>query len=144
MSLKIERLSSKFVLDVVRIESELIAKTSAESVEKTISSNYIHYFVLLEEDEVCGFLECSIIAPESELFEIAIDKKFQGRGFSKTLMDFYLNFANQNGCDTIFLEVNNMNMKALNLYRKYGFSEYGKRKNYYGENQDAILMKRMI
>ena len=102
------------------------------------------YFLLLNEDELYGFLECSISAPESELYDIAIDKKVQGNGYSKLLMDYYLDFLKTKKCDTVFLEVNNMNMKAINLYKKYGFCEYGQRKNYYGENQDAILMKLKI
>ena len=47
------------------------------------------------------------------------------------------------GCDTILLEVNTMNYKAISLYEKYGFKEYGTRKNYYG-NSDAILMKKEL
>jgi ribosomal protein S18 acetylase RimI-like enzyme len=36
--------------------------------------------------------------------------------------------------------VNTNNIKAINLYTKFGFVEYSRRKNYYGDN-DAILMK---
>ena len=59
-------------------------------------------------------------------------------------MDFYLSFSKEKGSDTIFLEVNSINMKAISLYKKYGFCEYGRRKNYYGNQEDAILMKLKI
>ena len=58
-------------------------------------------------------------------------------------MNFYLELAKRKGCDTILLEVNSMNNKAINLYKKFGFVAYGERKNYYGEN-DAILMKLQV
>lgn len=143
IELRVVSLSKKYISDVARLESNLIAKTSEEKIAATLDSEILFYFVLLDGNRVCGFLECSVIAPESELFDVAIDEEFQGRGYSKILMDFYLNFAKEKGCDTIFLEVNNMNMKAIGLYQKYGFTEYGRRKNYYGSN-DAILMKRKI
>lgn len=144
MSLKVELLTSKYVQVVAKLESELISKISESAIESSMKNESIHYFVLIDGDDVCGFLQCSILEPESELYEIGIDKKYQGKGYSKILMDYYLEFAKINSCDTIFLEVNNINIKAINLYKKYGFCEYGLRKNYYGSNQDAILMKLKI
>ncbi len=144
MNVKIASLTIEYIEDVARIESELIAKTSKEAIAKTLDSKTIFYFVLLVENRVVGFLQCSIIAPESELYEIGIDKNFQGKGYANKLMDYYLEFAKLQGCETILLEVNKMNVKAISLYKKFGFCEYGERKNYYGVNQDAVLMKLKI
>lgn len=143
MKLRVEPLSEKYVSIVADLESKLIAKTTKEKVLATIESNTTFYFVLLDDEVVCGFLECSIIAPESELYDVAVDEEFQGKGYSKILMDYYLAFAKNKCCDTVYLEVNNINMKAISLYKSYGFSEYSRRKNYYGSN-DAILMKLKI
>ena len=55
-------------------------------------------------------------------------------------MDYLFDICKQRNCNTIFLEVNTINYKAINLYNKYGFKQYSLRKNYYGNN-DAILMK---
>ena len=38
------------------------------------------------------------------------------------------------------LEVNENNVKALKLYKKTGFEKIFVRKNYYGNNEDAIIM----
>ncbi len=141
MGLIIEPICKSQIDEVAKIESELIKKIDASEIEKTIGSDKYFYFVLRDENEICGFLEGMLLPPESELFEIAIKTNFQGRGYSKLLLEFYLKFAKEKGCDTIFLEVNNINQKAINLYKKFGFFEYARRKNYYGENQDAILMK---
>lgn len=143
MNLKIEKLSKKYVEEVAKLESDLISSISNSSVEKTIDNNTISYFVLLDNEIVIGFLQGQIISPEAEIFEIAIAENFQGRGYSKLLIDFFIDLAKKNFCETIFLEVNSINMKAQNLYKKYGFCEYGIRKKYYGIN-DAILMKLKI
>ena len=45
---------------------------------------------------------------------------------------------------TIFLEVGQNNIAAINLYLKFGFEQYGIRKEYYKNKENAILMKRQI
>ena len=139
-NLKIEKLTNEYVQKVFELETQLIGKASRDSIEKTLSNETLSYYVLLNENVVVGFFECLIIAPEAELFDIAVKDEFQGKGYSKILMDYFLNLAKQASCDTVFLEVNSINHKALNLYRKYGFVQFDVRKKYYGDN-DAILMK---
>ena len=82
----------------------------------------------------------SIVLDEAELFDIAVDLSYQGKGLSKILMEHFMNICKEKQVRTIFLEVNTNNIKAINLYTKFGFVEYSRRKNYYGDN-DAILMK---
>lgn len=140
---KIEKLSEKYVDDVFDLEQRLLGKVDKRSILNTIDSDSLNYFLLLNDDKLIGFFECSIIVPEIELFDIVIDKDFQGNGYSKLLMDYLVKFGKNNKCDTIFLEVNIMNYKAINLYEKYGFEKYSIRKKYYGDN-DAVLMKLVL
>ncbi len=41
----------------------------------------------------------------------------------------------------IFLEVNELNLPAIQLYKKNGFQIIGNRKNYYKEKEDALILK---
>ena len=41
---------------------------------------------------------------------------------------------------SITLEVNDKNLPAINLYLKSGFKKVGLRKNYYGLDENAIIM----
>lgn len=125
---------------VCEIESSLIGQTTEEKIRNTIESSTLFYYVLKLENQVIGFYECSIISPEAELFDIAISKDFQGQGYSNLLMQNLIDVCKKCGCNTIFLEVNSINHKAIKLYEKFGFNKYSLRKNYYGDN-DAILMK---
>lgn len=140
----IEKLRDHDAEKVCEIENQLLGKTDAEKIRSTISSSSLSYYVLKNNKQVIGFFECLILPPEAELYDIAIIPKFQGKGYSKILMDYFVQVAKEKGCETIFLEVNNINKVALSLYTKYGFEVYNTRKNYYGENQDAILMKKSL
>ena len=139
-NLKIERLTEEFVDEVALIENELIGSSSNDTIRKTIESETLDYYLLFVENELVGFFEVSIITPEAELFDIAVKKEFQGKGYGTILMQEFLKLVSEKMCDTVFLEVNNINNKAIALYKKFGFKQYDVRKNYYGDN-DAILMK---
>ena len=41
------------------------------------------------------------------------------------------------------LEVNEKNVKALKLYEKIGFERISIRKNYYGKNENAMIMMKI-
>ena len=56
-------------------------------------------------------------------------------------MNTALNLCKKNNVIDINLEVRASNIKAQNLYKKFGFIEEGIRKKYYEDNkEDAILM----
>ena len=56
-------------------------------------------------------------------------------------MDFLIEYSNNNNIINITLEVNENNISAINLYKKYKFDLVSKREKYYKAN-DAILMIR--
>lgn len=139
----VKKLSINEVDKVYELEKKYIGECDIKSIENTIESSTLSYYVLFKDNDVIGFFECSIISPEAELYDIVIDEKYQGLGYSKILMDYFLNLVKESRVETIFLEVNSINNKAISLYSKYGFKEYSIRKKYYGDN-DAILMKKEI
>ena len=140
MSYTISKMTNDEVSDVFNLEQELLGTSSIKSISETLESNTLSYYVLKLDNEIIGFFEVSIISPECELYDIAIKKDYQGKHLSNLLMDKLILICKENLCETIFLEVNSINYKAISLYEKYGFKSYLIRKNYYGEN-DAILMK---
>ena len=137
---KIVPLEMKYVDDVFLIEKTFFDLQNSSVIEDSLKSETLNYFVLLDGEKVVGFYECSIVLDEAELFDIAVDLRYQGKGLSKFLMEHFMNICKEKQVRTIFLEVNTNNIKAINLYTKFGFVEYSRRKNYYGDN-DAILMK---
>ena len=128
------------VENVFEIEKTFFDVTTNQTILSSFDSKNLFYFVLFLDDEIVGFLEGSIVLDEAELFEIAIKKDYQGKKLSLKLMDYFLSYCKEKNVETVFLEVNIVNTKAINLYEKYGFEKYSIRKKYYGDN-DAVLMK---
>ena len=83
-----------------------------------------------------------------DIFEVAIKKEYQGRGFGeKLLTESMRNLVENKVIDNInfsenkfLLEVNENNVNALKLYKKIGFEKISVRKNYYGNNENAVIM----
>ena len=115
---------------------------SLESVREGLESSLDTWLVLKEMEGVLGYCVFRIIAGEGELLRIAVSPEFQGRGLSKKLMDQMVEYSRKKKAETMFLEVRESNEKARNLYRSYGFSEEGIRKDYYRNPvENAVIMK---
>lgn len=115
---------------------------SLNAVREGLESSLDTWLVLKEEEAVLGYCVFRIISGEGELLRVAVSPEFQGRGLSKKLMDQMVEYSRKMKAETIFLEVRESNVKARNLYRSYGFSEEGIRKDYYRNPvENAVIMK---
>lgn len=138
--IEIKKLDENDIENVFELEKTFFPVTEKKSILDALKSDTLFYFSIFVDDIFVGFMECSVVLDEAELYEIAIKKEYQGKGLSKLLMNFLFDFLREKNVRTIFLEVNKINNKAISLYNKFGFCQYSVRKNYYGDN-DAILMK---
>ena len=77
---------------------------------------------------------------EAEIMDIAVHKNYRMQGIASQMLAYMINEAKLMNIKRINLEVNEKNLPALNLYKKFGFIEIGRRKKYYGD-LDAILMR---
>lgn len=98
-------------------------------------------YTALDDGKLAAYLIGRVIAPEGEIYRIAVSKEHRRRGLGYRLLSFALKSERGNGLETTFLEVRSKNDAALALYRAYGFRECGKRKNYYhNPDDDAVVM----
>lgn len=91
---------------------------------------------------VAGFAVASLLPPEAELEIIAVAPTAQRRGLARQL--FFSLAAELRTAEVfgIMLEVRATNQPALELYRRLGFEETGRRPRYYHDPvEDAILMR---
>ena len=86
------------------------------------------------------------ITDNLEIINLYVDEEYQGMGFGSIIMDFVIDICEQNNIENLSLEVRSSNIKARNLYKKYGLKESHIRKDYYvdenKETEDAIVMVR--
>ena len=95
------------------------------------------------DGKVVGFISYSIIYDRAELDYIYVEKNYRKNSIASALMKFCLENVIENDCQNITLEVNVHNDGAINLYKKFGFSDVAIRRNYY-HGEDALLMIREL
>ena len=139
----VHEMGQKDITGVSKIEKRCFSDSwSPEAVREGLESSLDTWLVLKEEEGVLGYCVFRIIAGEGELLRIAVSPELQGRGLSKKLMDRMVEYSKKKKAEPMFLEVRESNEKARNLYRSYGFSEEGIRKNYYQDPvENAVIMK---
>lgn len=106
---------------------------------------YALYVVLEIEDKIHGYVGMWI-TDNLEIINLYVDEEYQGMGFGSILMEFVIDICEQSNISNLSLEVRSSNIKAINLYEKYGLTKSHIRKNYYvnenKETEDAIVMVR--
>jgi ribosomal-protein-alanine N-acetyltransferase len=100
-------------------------------------------FTALEDGKVIAYVIGRLIAPEGEIYRVAVAPHKRQRGIGYRLLDYAVKTSKGQGLERLFLEVRSRNIPARKLYTAYGFKEIGVRKNYYKDPQDdAIVMLR--
>lgn len=101
---------------------------------KKINDYYIGY---MDNDILVAFLNYSIYYERVEINYIFVEPKYRRRNIATKMLNFMLEKIEK--LENITLEVRQSNYGAIELYKTFGFRECAIRKNYYG-NEDAILM----
>jgi len=93
------------------------------------------------DGRVVAMLVAWLIVDEVHIATVATHPDFRKQGIGKNLLVYVLRSAKEEGALTSFLEVRESNLAALEMYRKFGYVESGRREKYYHDNgEDAILM----
>ena len=95
---------------------------------------------------IIGFAVSRMAKDEAEILSIAVDARHRGRGLSRKLLLTHLGHLAGHGVRIVFLEVEENNKPARQLYNRAGFTVNGRRERYYkqshGEPLNALLMRR--
>lgn len=101
---------------------------------------------LLAARQTAGFIISRMAADEAEILSVAIAANQRGRGLSRNLLNHHLGYLLGHGIQRVFLEVEENNAPAVNLYQRAGFRTVGKREQYYrgadGKKLNALVMQR--
>jgi ribosomal protein S18 acetylase RimI-like enzyme len=112
---------------------------------KNISSAF--YLVFLE-NSLIGYLKINLPGAQTELIDsksieierIYLIKKQQGKGFGENLIDFVIQIASSEHLYRIWLGVWSKNEKAIDFYKKIGFTEFDKRLFKLGDDEQLDFL----
>ncbi|MDI9231380.1 ribosomal protein S18-alanine N-acetyltransferase [Staphylococcus caprae] len=140
--LNIRKMNVEDVPQVFDIERESFNDSSwtIDAFYHEIEHNqFANYFVIEYDDKIIGYLGLWIVIDQAQITTVAIKEQFRGYGLGQLLLKYVKNYASHT-CEVMSLEVRLDNEVAQHVYKNLGFQYGGKRKNYYGEGEDALVM----
>lgn len=98
-------------------------------------------YIYVKDNKIIAFISYLILYERAELNYIYVDPNYRKQHIASTLMDDMFRNCQKSGVNSIDLEVNVSNEKAINLYKKYGFKIVNIRKNYYNGFDAYVMLK---
>ncbi|SHI32401.1 ribosomal-protein-alanine N-acetyltransferase [Roseomonas rosea] len=87
-----------------------------------------------------GFILARAVAGEAEVLTLAVDPSQRRQGLGGRLLAAALAESARRGAETLFLEVSEANAPARALYARASATEIGRRRRYYADGSDALVL----
>ena len=100
------------------------------------------YGLIAAAGEPAGLVLWRLAADEAEILTIAVLPPWRRAGLGGRLLEAAAESCRDGRAGRLFLEVAAGNAAGLALYRRHGFHEVGRRKAYYDDGADALVMRR--
>jgi ribosomal-protein-alanine N-acetyltransferase len=131
--------------DIARIEHESFRiPWKREFFESELSEPYRFARVLAGGADavprIAGYLFAVSLYEEFHVNKIATDLRLRKQGYGRVLIEDALSRARAMASTAVTLEVRVSNEAARQFYRSYGFREAYKRRAYYQDGEDALVL----
>jgi ribosomal-protein-alanine N-acetyltransferase len=140
----IVRMNESHVSAVAELEKLCFSDPWSEnSVASELKNKLALWLVAEEEGRVSGYIGSQTCGDESDVMNVAVHPDFRRRGIAEALVNSLVEELKAIDSHSLTLEVRASNVPAISLYEKMGFSEVGRRKNYYrNPREDALIMRK--
>ncbi len=141
--IKIEKLIKEDISQVVLLEENFLGETlGKEMLENELANESICFLTAKEDLKVLGYIGAYVIGEELEILNFVVDETYQRNGIGSLLFNTLLSLYKD--AKTVILEVREQNEKGINFYKKHNFNVISKRKHYYKNGDDALVMMKEI
>ena len=126
-------------LETVCFHDPWSEKSIASELENALSL----WLVAVEGDDVIGYVGSQTVLGWSDMMNVAVHPDHRRKGVGEALVVALEEALKAQESTCLTLEVRASNDPAKALYEKLGFSEVGRRKNYYrNPKEDALIMRK--
>ena len=116
---------------------------SANSVASELTNPLSCWLVALESDTVVGYIGSQTVMGETDMMNVAVHPDHRRKGIAVSLIHALVQKLKECESHCLTLEVRASNAPAIALYEKLGFTEAGRRRNYYrNPKEDALILRK--
>ena len=140
----ITNMNRQHVTQVAELEKICFSDPWSEnSIASELDNQLSFWLVALEGEIVAGYIGSQTVMDETDMMNVAVHPDFRRQGIAEALVNGLVEQLKDMGSHCLTLEVRASNAPAISLYEKLGFSEIGRRKNYYrNPREDALILRK--
>lgn len=118
---------------------------SENSIAYELTSRLSYWLVAVDEGEVVGYIGSQSVLGESDMMNVAVHPDHRRKGVAEALITALSEGLKERGNVCLTLEVRASNEPAIALYDKLGFTQVGRRSNYYrNPKEDALILRKAL
>lgn len=118
---------------------------SENSIAYELTSRLSYWLVAVENGEVVGYVGSQCVLGESDMMNVAVHPDHRRKGVAEALVLALAKDLKERDNVCLTLEVRVSNEPAIALYEKLGFTQVGRRPNYYrNPREDALILRKTL
>lgn len=118
---------------------------SENSIACELTGRLSYWLVAVDAGEVVGYIGSQSVCGESDMMNVAVHPEHRRKGIGEKLIVALSAGLKERGNTALTLEVRASNAPAIALYEKLGFSQVGRRPNYYrNPKEDALILRKTL
>lgn len=132
---------------IINIEKQLFPQdhwSKTTFLNQLKLTNLCQYHVATINNQIVGYSGIAFHLDTADIQTLAVKNQWQNKKIGKQLLQNMLQQCYNQKITKILLEVRSDNPIAQKLYKNYGFTEIFRRKNYYKQATDAIIMQKTL
>ena len=142
--MNITKMNSDHVPQIAYLETVCFHDPWSEnSIASELENALSLWLVAVEGAEVIGYVGSQTVLGWTDMMNVAVHPDHRRKGVGEKLVLALEDALKGQESTCLTLEVRASNEPAKSLYEKLGFSEVGRRKNYYrNPKEDALIMRK--
>ena len=116
---------------------------SERSVASELNNPLAFWLVADDNGQVAGYIGSQTVMGETDMMNVAVHPDHRRKGIAVSLIHALVQKLKECESHCLTLEVRASNAPAIALYEKLGFTEAGRRRNYYrNPKEDALILRK--
>lgn len=138
------RMSASHVDAIAELEKRCFSDPwSVNSITSELNNPLSLWLVAVDGQKLAGYVGSQSVLGWADMMNIAVAPEYRRRGIGERLIIELIQKLQENRVTCLTLEVRASNDPAIGLYEKMGFSQVGRRPNYYhNPKEDALILRK--
>lgn len=138
------RMNASHVDAIAELEKRCFSDPwSVKSITSELNNPLSLWLVAVDGQKLAGYVGSQSVLGWADMMNIAVAPEYRRQGIGERLIIELIQKLQENRVTCLTLEVRASNDPAIGLYEKMGFSQVGRRPNYYhNPKEDALILRK--